>query len=103
MRAMTMTSSPAAALATRSMAGRGRGRNWRSGHELPGLQPSQRHRQRQDHHDRRGQLKISGNAGNDKIHIDLPDNYADWLITTLGGDMNLDGVIDTSDYGVSTG
>ena len=31
-------------------------------------------------------LKISGNDGNDKIHIDLPDSYGDWLITILGGD-----------------
>jgi Ca2+-binding RTX toxin-like protein len=31
-------------------------------------------------------LKISGNGGNDKIHIDLGDAYASLLITIYGGD-----------------
>src|SRR5687768_11579325 len=32
-----------------------------------------------------GKLLISGNGGDDKIHIDLPDSYAHWLITIHGG------------------
>ena len=32
-----------------------------------------------------GELRISGHGGNDKIHVDLPDSYAHWLITVYGG------------------
>ncbi|MEA2710706.1 MAG: hypothetical protein QOF78_3307 [Phycisphaerales bacterium] len=35
-----------------------------------------------------GKLTISGNGGDDKIHIGLPDEYAGWLITINGGAGN---------------
>jgi RTX calcium-binding nonapeptide repeat (4 copies) len=32
-----------------------------------------------------GKLNLFGNGGNDKIHIDLPDSYANWKIIINGG------------------